>query len=126
MVDKLARTAAGMDEVPLPCSFDRRIVEVLAVRSQVGILSFAVSKCASGAVQYLDDGRLPEARKEARRIRRKAARFLLMDEILYKQEFLAPLLRCISAQEAKYVLAEIHKGKCKNHSERRALARKAI
>lgn len=52
--------------------------------------------------------------------------FTKVDRILYRWGFATPLLRCISLQEAQYVLAEMHKRVCENHSGSKALARKVI
>ena len=38
-------------------------------------------------VSYLKDGKLPEGKDEARKLRVKSARYILMDEMLYKKGF---------------------------------------
>ena len=38
-------------------------------------------------ISYLKDGRLPEGKDEARKLRVKSARYILMDEVLYKRGF---------------------------------------
>ena len=38
-------------------------------------------------VSYLKDGKLPEGKDEARKLRVKAAWYFLMDEVLYKRGF---------------------------------------
>lgn len=38
-------------------------------------------------VSYLKDGRLLEGKDEARKLRVKSARYILMDEVLYKRGF---------------------------------------
>ena len=55
-------------------------------------------------VAYLKEGRL----LEARRLRIKSARYVLIDEVLYKRGFSQPYLRCLVSDEANYVLREIH------------------
>lgn len=54
----------------------------------------------STVVEYLNERKLPEAKEEVRKIRRKVAKFLLIDGILYKKGFSTPLLKCISTQKA--------------------------
>ena len=51
-------------------------------------------------VSYLKDERLPEEKDEARKLRVKSARYILMDEVLYKRGFSQPLLRCLASDEA--------------------------
>ena len=38
-------------------------------------------------VSYLKDGKLPKGKDEARKLRIRAARFVFMDEVLYKRGF---------------------------------------
>ena len=38
-------------------------------------------------VSYLKDKRLPEGKDEARKLKIRAARYVLMDEVLYKKDF---------------------------------------
>ena len=66
--------------------------------------------------QYLRTGTLHEDPKQAHKIRVQAARFTLIGGHLYKRPFTGPYLRCLSHSEALYVLAELHKGVCGNHS----------
>ena len=42
-------------------------------------------------VSYLKDRRLPEEKDEARKLRVKSARYILMDEVLYKRDFFPSL-----------------------------------
>ena len=67
-------------------------------------------------VTYLKDRRLPEEKDEAKKVRVKSARYVLMDKVLYKRGFSQPYLRCLAPEEANYVLREIHEGACGNHS----------
>ncbi|XP_017441100.1 uncharacterized protein LOC108346536 [Vigna angularis] len=57
---------------------------------------------------------------------KKAARFLLIGEDLYKRRFSSPLLKCVSAEEAEYVMRELHGGACGMHTGQRALRAKVI
>ena len=67
-------------------------------------------------VSYLKDGRLLEVKDEARKLKVKSARYILMDEVLYKKGFSQPLLRCLVPDEANYMLREVHEGAYGNHS----------
>ena len=75
---------------------------------------------------YLRDGRLPEERDEARKLRIRAAKYVLIDEILYKRSFSQAYLRCLAPNESNYVLREVHEGLCGNYSRARALVHKVI
>ena len=61
-------------------------------------------------VSYLKDGRLLEGKDEARKLRIRAARYVLMDEVLYKRGFSQPYLRCLAPDEANDVLREVYEG----------------
>ena len=75
---------------------------------------------------YLKDGRLSEDKDEARRLRIKAAKYVLIDKVLYKRGFSQPYLRCLAPDESNYVLREVHDGACGNHSGARALVHKVV
>ena len=77
-------------------------------------------------VIYLKDGRLPEDKDEARKLRIRAAKYVLIDEVLYKRGFSQPYLRCLALDESNSVLREIHEGACGNHSKATALVHKVI
>uniref|UniRef100_A0A2N9F216 Uncharacterized protein n=1 Tax=Fagus sylvatica TaxID=28930 RepID=A0A2N9F216_FAGSY len=70
------------------------------------------------------EGKLPTDKMEARKLRIRASHFQLLDDILYKMGFSRPHLRCLSPEEANYVIREVHEGICGNHSGARALAHK--
>ena len=77
-------------------------------------------------ISYLKDGRLPERKDEARKLRIRSTRYVLMDEVLYKRGFSQPYLRCLAPDEANYVLREVHEGACGNHSGARSLIHKVV
>ena len=77
-------------------------------------------------LQFLKEGKLPSDHKLARKIHAQAARYTLIDGILYKRGYTPPLLKCLSKEEASYVLREIHEGVCGRHSGGRMLAHKAV
>ena len=77
-------------------------------------------------IRYLKEGWLPKDKTEARKIQIKATRFVIIDNILYRQGYSLPYLRCASSEEVDYVLCEIHGGICGNHSGARSFAGKAL
>ena len=77
-------------------------------------------------IDYLKEGKLPQGRDEAHKLRIKSARYVLMDEVLYKRGFSQPYLRCLAPDEANYVLREVHEGACGNHSGARSLVHKVV
>ena len=77
-------------------------------------------------VSYLKDGKPPEWKDEARKLRVRAARYMLMDEVLYKRGFSQLYLRCLASDEANYVLREVHEGAYGNHSGVRSFIHKVV
>uniref|UniRef100_A0A2N9GZZ4 Uncharacterized protein n=1 Tax=Fagus sylvatica TaxID=28930 RepID=A0A2N9GZZ4_FAGSY len=77
-------------------------------------------------MSYLQGGVLPDDRHEARRLKLRASQFIILQGILYKRSFSFPYLRCLAPDEAKYVMREIHKGICGNHSGARSLQKKIV
>ena len=75
---------------------------------------------------YLKDGKLLERKDEAKKLRVKVARYVLLDEVLYKRGFSQHYLRCLALDEANYVLREVHEGACGNHSGARSLIHKVV
>ncbi|XP_075669792.1 uncharacterized protein LOC142639515 [Castanea sativa] len=83
-------------------------------------------ECMTPIINHLKQGWLLEDMMEARKIHIRVARFIIIDGVLYRRGYSLPYLRCASSKEANYVLREIHKGTCENHTGARSLARKAL
>ena len=69
---------------------------------------------------------LPDGKEAARKLKVQAARFVLIKDVLYKKGFSRPYLRCLGAEEANYVMREVHEGICGNHSGSRSLVHKLV
>ena len=121
-VDTLAKEASAneamdeLDEIQYMPSID--LPKMLQIEGEENWMTPIVS--------YLKDGRLLEEKDEARKLRVKSARYILMDEVLYKRGFSQPFLRCLALDEANYMLREVHEGACGNHSGARSLVHKVI
>ena len=77
-------------------------------------------------ILYLKDGKLLEGKDSARKLKVRAARYVLLDEVLYKRGFSQPYLRYLAPEEANYVLREVHERACGNHSGARSLIYKVV
>ncbi|XP_022869393.1 uncharacterized protein LOC111388815 [Olea europaea var. sylvestris] len=77
-------------------------------------------------VAYLNDQSLLASKIQAKKLRRRAAHFILQDDMIYKRGFASPLLRCVGGEETIYILREIYEGVCGNHSGGTALAHKVF
>ena len=76
--------------------------------------------------EYLLNGPLPENSKERQKLLRKASRYVIQDGRFYRRGFSMPLLRCVTKEEAKTILAEVHGGECGDHSGGQTLAKKIL
>ena len=74
----------------------------------------------------MKDGSLPEGKDKARRLRVRSVRYVLLNDVLYKRGFSQPYLRCLSSNEANYVLREVHEGACGNHLGARSFIHKVV
>ena len=77
-------------------------------------------------IAYLRSGILPDGKDAARKLKVRASRFVIIRDVLYKRGFSRPYLRCLSHEEADYVMREVHEGICGNHLGARSLVHKLI
>jgi hypothetical protein len=75
---------------------------------------------------YVKNGNLPEDDTEAERIARQARLYCVKDGDLYRQRPNGVALRCVSAEEGRELLTDIHRGECSHHSSSKTLAGKAF
>ena len=59
-------------------------------------------------------------------MRIRAAKYVLIDEVLYKRDFSQPYLRCLVPNKSNYVLREVYEGAYGNHSRARALVHNVV
>ena len=75
---------------------------------------------------FLQDRHLPQDIEEARKVKRRAVRFTILNNTLYKRGFSMPYLKYVDEEEAKYILEEIHEGVCGDHVGPKSLVSKVI
>ena len=75
---------------------------------------------------YFNRKELPEDQNEACRIVRRSKAYKVHEGELYKKSTTGVLQRCISEEEGRQLLAEIHVGLGGHHSAARALVSKAF
>jgi hypothetical protein len=122
--DALARIASGIDtnhgnSVP---------VDILETRSteagttEVYQLSLEESNWMTPILNYLQDGSLPRYEDEAKKIRHRSSRYLIINGHLYRRAHSMPYLRCLGPSESREAIKEVHEGACGHHSGGRAMA----
>ena len=66
-------------------------------------------------ISNLKDGYLPLDPDEARKKKKRATGFTLLNDTLNKRGFSLPYLKCVEEDEVRYILEEVHKGICGDH-----------
>ncbi|BFG32165.1 hypothetical protein CerSpe_184390 [Prunus speciosa] len=123
--DALARLASAIND-----KIGRQVpVEILAQPSTTSVDICTVryeDTWMSSIYTYLANGTLPEDKAQARRLRYRSARYIIINDVLYKRGYTTPYMKCITEGQGEYVLREIHSGVCGDHSGSRSLAHKAF
>ncbi|XP_047151560.1 uncharacterized protein LOC124823412 [Vigna umbellata] len=58
--------------------------------------------------------------------RKKIARYIMVGEDLYRRGYTTPMMKCLSKEEAKYVMRELHEGICGRHTGGRVLKARTL
>ena len=53
---------------------------------------------------------------EEKTMRQQCSRYFMIGQDLYQRDYSRSLLKCVTEEQAEYVLKEIHEGVCGNHS----------
>ncbi|XP_068312544.1 uncharacterized protein [Pyrus communis] len=122
--DALARLASVVED-----EIGRNIhVELLATPSTMAIEMYNLQQGDSWITpiyKFLAHGTLLDDKVQAKQIRYKFTRYLIINDQLYKRGFTLPCLRCLTPAEGEMVIREIHEGVCGDHAGSRSLAQKA-
>ncbi|XP_022871305.1 uncharacterized protein LOC111390490 [Olea europaea var. sylvestris] len=77
-------------------------------------------------VDYISNGNIPADPRLARSIRYRAARYCIIEGVLFRRSLTLPYLRCLRPSESLQAMTEIHESICGNHQGARVLAHKLI
>lgn len=125
-VDMLARMAT-MANLKLPKLIPIEVRTSPSIEQETKVMGVDARKPLMDPIlSYVRDGSLPVDKKWARKLKCQAARYTLLDGILYCWGFTLPFLRYLDGEEANYVLREIHERVCGNLFGARALAFKEL
>ena len=104
-------------------------MEVQKYPSIEEVPTFAIQKASNWMtpiITFIQDRHLSQNTAEAKKVKKRAARFTILNDTLYKRGFSMPYLKCVDEVEAKYILEEIHQGICGDHIGPKSLVNKAI
>jgi ribonuclease HI len=128
LADDLSRIGSGADSATLVGGC-RILVKVFpTVSSTEGVMQIdkVEPTWAVEIIRYLKTSGLPSTKEEAQKIIRNSARYVLVGGVLYRRGYSLHLLKCLSDEDANYVLREVHHGVCGNHSGAKSLANKVV
>ena len=57
---------------------------------------------------------------------RQAARYVMIEGVLYRRGYYMPLLKCVTPNQSKSLLAEVHEGFCGDDAEGKSLSKKNL
>ena len=126
ITDALAKIASSLDS-EAPDNIPVRFMDTPTISSTEQAVNVTQpDSWMTPIFQYLKDGTLPDDKVEARVLQARSARYTLIGDQLYRRGFSAPLLRCVTSEEADYVMRVIHEGIYENHTAARSLANKVV
>ena len=125
MADEVSKLALSEEE-GISMNLEMEVQKYLSIEE---IPTFAIQRANNWMtliVAFLQDGHLPKNREEAKKVKKRAARFTILNDTLYKRGFSIPYLKCVDEEEAQYILTEIHQGICGDHADSKSLVNKVI
>ena len=125
IADKIAKQASS-EERPMSISLKMEVQKHLSIDEVFTFTIQSTSSWMTPILSFLQDGHLPQDIDEARKVRKRAVRFTIVNNTLYKRGFSMPYLKCVDEEEVKYILEEIHEGVCGDHAGPRSLVNKVI
>ncbi|XP_072071942.1 uncharacterized protein [Arachis hypogaea] len=64
---------------------------------------------------FLENSKLSDDHKTAKALKREAAKYVVIQDQLFKRGLNQPLLKCLRPDQTDYVLREVHEGCCGHH-----------
>ena len=109
----------------IPCAFqDEQSIEAMKLTK---VLSATPSEdWHKEIINYLERLVLPNNRVEARKIKWRATRYVMLSGELYPFLFFGPYQKCLSGDKCKESLKEVHKKECGNHVGGRSIVLKVM
>ncbi|XP_075654265.1 uncharacterized protein LOC142624547 [Castanea sativa] len=101
--DEIVKMASS-EERPTSVELDMEIQKRPSIEEVPTFAIQSVNSWMTPIVSFLQDGHLPHDAMEAKRIKKRAARFTILNDILYKRGFSMSYLKCVDEEEAKYIL----------------------
>ncbi|XP_042436918.1 uncharacterized protein LOC122022872 [Zingiber officinale] len=102
-VDELAKLASSITPIVIQQPIEQ--ISLVVYIDQMEGLTFP-DDWRTVLIEFLRTGFVPTDREGAHTLRRRAGRFTLIGDQLYKKAFSRPLLKCVSPEDVDYILKE--------------------
>ena len=122
LVDSIASFASVA--LTYPCNVELEILDYPSILSAVSSMVQVddLQSWTTPILCYLKDGRLPEDMKEEYNIRKRSAKYTLINGEWYRRMYTDLYVRCLEPHQAERVVYEINEGTCGTHIRGRSLA----
>ncbi|KAG5553262.1 hypothetical protein RHGRI_011205 [Rhododendron griersonianum] len=123
-LSKLATAKEGAIPPNAPIRY-LELPSIFAMDVQVQAIDYSNS-WTGPIVDYIPNGTLPDDNVKARQLKIRAAKYLMMGDVLYRRSFSLPYLRCLTTPESTKAMEEVHQGVCRDHQGGRMLSYKLL
>ncbi|XP_058181218.1 uncharacterized protein LOC131299652 [Rhododendron vialii] len=109
--DYLAKLVTAKEDA-IPRNTPVRYLElpsIFAPNVQVQAIDYS-SSWMGPIVENIINGTLPDDKDKARQLKIRAAKYLMMGDVLYRRSFSLPYLRCLTTAESIRAIEEVHQG----------------
>ena len=127
LADEISKLASS-EEGGLSNNLTMEIQKHPSIKEVPTLTIQSINSWMTPIISFLEDGHLPQDTDEAKKIKKRAARFTILNDTLYKRGFSMLYLKCVDEDEdeAKYILEEIHERVCGDHAGPKSLVSKVI
>ncbi|CAN1281364.1 Retrovirus-related Pol polyprotein from transposon 412 [Linum perenne] len=127
-LSKLATALSFEEDRMITVEREREEGECMVVDAQTGVTppTALLTDWRAPIRTFIETDALPADRALATKIRRRAARCVLLDGEMYRKSSAGPYLRCLNDEEASFTLREIHQGVCGMHIGAKSLEKNVL
>ena len=107
MADEVSKLASS-EEGGISMNLEMEVQKYPSFEEMPTFAILKVSSWMTPIMAFIQDENPPQDTAEAKKVRKRAVRFTILNDTLYKRGFSMLYLKCIDEEEAKYILEEIH------------------
>ena len=107
IADEVSKLASSEEE-GISTNLEMEVQKHPSIEEMPTFAILKVSSWMTPIMAFIQDEHPPQDTAEAKKVRKRAVRFTILNDTLYKRGFSMLYLKCIDEEEAKYILEEIH------------------